>query len=420
MFPFSRLGVACLLWVSVLVGLPGKSLAQGTGTVIGSTVDTEANQPLGFATVFIAQTTYGTMAAENGSFKLPNLPAGKHELVVSYLGYETVTYAFTLQPGQELKIKVGLTPKPNALQEVVITKDPHWRENYAVFVKHFLGNSVLAKKARILNSEALYFEYIPATNVLTAEASEALIIENKELGYKLHFLLKEFRADFKNQKIFHAGYPRFEPMVAKNEGQRKRWEKARLAAYNGSVMHFVRALHTKTLRQEGFSVRRLQRLPNPDRLPEAQIQAGLKRWRPKGRIAIVQSSSNAQTQDSLNYWFQMSRVDKIMEVVHNDLVPYENMVQREAGSNLLLLHFQDFLQVVYTGEKEEPEYLESRPFMPNRKPSFQTSVLSLLEPFTYLEPKGMILNPYSFLVEGYWGWEKLAEMLPLDYAPVSE
>jgi hypothetical protein len=61
--------------------------------------------------------------------------------------------------------------------------------------------------------------------------------------------------------------------------------------------------------------------------------------------------------------------------------------------------------------------LATQPFAPKRTPSFQTSVLSLLEPYTYLEPNGMILNPYSYLVEGYWGWEKLAEMLPLDYVP---
>ncbi|WP_345166548.1 carboxypeptidase-like regulatory domain-containing protein [Nibribacter koreensis] len=397
--------------------MASKVQAQSPGSVIGTTFDTETNQPLGFATVFIAQTTFGTTATENGAFKLNALPAGKHELVVSFLGYETVSYAFTLQPGQELRVKVGLTPKANALQEVVITKDPHWRENYAMFVKHFIGQSALATQTRILNPEALYFEYTPATNVLTAEASEALIIENKELGYKLHFLLKDFTADFKKNQIFHAGYPRFEPMVSKSAAQQKRWQKARLKAYHGSLMHFVRALHSKTLEQEGFSVRRLQRLPNPNRLPEDQIQAGLKRWRLIGGPLVVRSTNHGAAQDSLSYWYQQSRLSKIIAVLHKDPVPYENMVQREEGSNLLKLQFQDHLQVVYTGEKEELAFLAAQPFAPKRTPSFQTSILSLLEPFTYLEPNGMVLNPYSYLVEGYWGWEKLAEMLPLDYEP---
>jgi hypothetical protein len=73
--------------------------------------------------------------------------------------------------------------------------------------------------------------------------------------------------------------------------------------------------------------------------------------------------------------------------------------------------------VVYAKEKEELGFVNQNSFAGRRSPTFQTSLLSLTEPYTFIEPNGMILNPHSHFVEGYWGWEKLAEMLPLDYAP---
>jgi hypothetical protein len=34
-----------------------------------------------------------------------------------------------------------------------------------------------------------------------------------------------------------------------------------------------------------------------------------------------------------------------------------------------------------------------------------------------LEEMGNIIEPLDVLFEGYWGWEKLGDMLPLDYQP---
>jgi hypothetical protein len=418
--------IPCMLrWFLLLLllgGLSGQGKVYGqgnTGTVTGTIIDAQTKQPLGFATVFIAQTTFGTNAAENGTYQLTNLPAGSHELVVSFLGYETLSHPFQLQAGQQLSFRFELVPRANALQEVVVRVDPNWRANYEQFVKNFIGQTPNAAKTTITNTDVLLFHFDAQDRVLTAEASEPLVIENAALGYRLHYSLEEFKADFKNGQIFHAGYPRYEAMKPRSKAQQKRWEQARLKAFNGSLMHFARALYHRNLEAEGFNVRRLQRLPNPSRPPEDEIQAGLKRARTqfKGTI-VLKSSADGAPEDSLLYWSRMARLDKIVAYLYKDPIPYDQLIAQEPeAGNGLRLQFSDYLNVVYTKEKEDLRFIAQNAFGKARAPGFQTSLITLTQTATFIEPSGMILNPYSHVVEGYWGWEKMADMLPLDYTP---
>lgn len=55
-----------------------------------------------------------------------------------------------------------------------------------------------------------------------------------------------------------------------------------------------------------------------------------------------------------------------------------------------------------------------------REPSYQTSVIYLQTDEVLLEPNGNIVEPLHVFFEGYWGWEKLGDMLPLDYQPAAE
>ncbi|WP_221175719.1 carboxypeptidase-like regulatory domain-containing protein [Rufibacter immobilis] len=408
------MGIVCLF----VFGLGRNAYGQSgsLGSVVGTVIDAQTRQPLGFATVFLAQTTYGTNTAENGTFKLTALPPGSHELVVSFLGYETLSHKFTLQAGAKLSFRLELTPKANALREVVVRPDTNWRYNYSVFLKNFIGQTANAAQTHITNPEVLYFHFDAQERILTAEASKPLIIENKALGYRIHFVLEAFEVRFANGQTFHAGYPRFEEMKPRSQMQRKRWQKARVQAYQGSLMHFTRALYQRRLEEEGFNVRRLQRLPNPHRPPEQEIQAGLKRAREQRQGLTVIKIDAAGKEDSLAYWMRMSRLAKIVAYLHKDPIPYHQLITQDSANNALRLQFKDHLNVVYTKEKEELGYVNRLTFGPRRAPSFQTSILSLLQPYTFIEANGMILNPYSHIVEEYWGWEKLAEMLPFDYS----
>jgi hypothetical protein len=45
------------------------------------------------------------------------------------------------------------------------------------------------------------------------------------------------------------------------------------------------------------------------------------------------------------------------------------------------------------------------------------SQLDMISRPTWLGENGVLLNPLSIQYSGYWGYEKLADMLPVDYRP---
>jgi hypothetical protein len=84
------------------------------------------------------------------------------------------------------------------------------------------------------------------------------------------------------------------------------------------------------------------------------------------------------------------------------------------------LFCKDMIQVIYKNELEEKEYIEHtyRQKVKKPEPSPQTSLLI----FKQHKPvnvyaNGSFTEQYDLFLEGYWSYEKLDKMLPLDYAP---
>ena len=85
------------------------------GRVIGG----DDRKPLLFANVFISNSTKGQQTDDKGRFKLTNVPAGVQDLVISYIGYKTLSIkikAYTLKK----PLLILLTPDVIALQGVSV------------------------------------------------------------------------------------------------------------------------------------------------------------------------------------------------------------------------------------------------------------------------------------------------------------
>lgn len=61
----------------------------------GTVVNESTGAPIAGTSVFISNTSKGTVSNSNGYFELTDVPAGKHELVVSSIGYETNVFSFS-------------------------------------------------------------------------------------------------------------------------------------------------------------------------------------------------------------------------------------------------------------------------------------------------------------------------------------
>ncbi|HEX9951359.1 MAG TPA: TonB-dependent receptor [Rubricoccaceae bacterium] len=91
------------------------------GTLEGRAVDAETGDPLPGASVFLVDARIGALAGSDGGFAVPNLPAGRYAVRVSFIGYRPVRLdldVFPLSP--RLPVVVRLPPEPLASSEVKV------------------------------------------------------------------------------------------------------------------------------------------------------------------------------------------------------------------------------------------------------------------------------------------------------------
>jgi len=376
----------------------------------GRVVDEHTGRPLEFVTIFITNTTLGTLTDERGSFVIA-LDPGKYDVAVTMVGYGSVIYPLEVpveitKAMSPVLFKLAQTEKELNAVSVKAKRDESWYNNLEIFKDVFLGMSAVSKKCRLVNPETLIIVYDEKSNKLTVNANDLLVIENPELGYKVSYLLIEFVYDFREKYVTYLGYPRYELSKGKKVKE-NRWAENRRTSFNGSAMHFARALREKRLEQEGFNLRRLIRKPNPNRPTEEQLEEARKQLRIRGTAVLLDAN------DPLSIMLSKTRLPKIVEILDTTRVPYSDYLQIDGEE--VKMTFEGYFQVVYVGEKEESAYVTTS--FGTRKPTFQTSVIFLRDKEVILEKSGSFSEPLGIVFEGYWGWEKVGDMLPLDYMP---
>ena len=352
-------------------------------TLKGRVVNAVDGQPVPFCSVFLANTTKGTTADETGNFTLVNLPDGRYDLVASSVGFETV--AASIQTKQAAPLLIRMKPNATQLAEVQVkaNRDPEWLANLEQFTKLFIGTSKNAQDCKILNTTALWFDDDRGRQQLTGGARAPLQIENRALGYRIQYVLAQFQYDYGKHYVSYLGYPVFEAMKPHSNRQEKRWINAREEAFRGSSMHFMRALHAGKTEPQGFIIQRI-----------IERQDSLKR----GLINRAQ----------------------IARYLIKDPLPGSFLVDSDSSSaELTKVQFDNLMQVTYTLEKESVEYRREHSTMNSSTfaAPTQTSILRLVEPHILIEANGNYYNPLGIVFEGYWGWEKMADMLPFTYEP---
>lgn len=97
------------------------ALAQETGAVAGRVLAAESLEPVPQAQVFIPGTDIGTLASEDGSYRLTGVPAGEVQVRVRFLGYATRTRTVAVPAGQTAELDFRLEATPLSMQEIVVT-----------------------------------------------------------------------------------------------------------------------------------------------------------------------------------------------------------------------------------------------------------------------------------------------------------
>lgn len=203
-------------------------------------------------------------------------------------------------------------------------------------------------------------------------------------------------------------------LMAQNR-KRKSGVKNREIAYAGSTQHFFKSLYNNKTKEEGFIIYKLREVENKNRLPDRLIDYKLKLFTSQSRNAFLTDPSN----DSLIYWQRKKNESKTVEVLNRAEVLTDTLV-KTIYKDLKTINYNDALYIMFTKERETKLYTSTSGHSVGRPtdiPNYQISVMTMIDGPANFYAVGAVQDPKSLLYSGFWGYEKVADMVPLDYNP---
>jgi hypothetical protein len=361
----------CLFLLLVSVATLSPTYAQSGGGVVieGTVVDDSTGAPLPATHVFISGTMTGTTVDDDGHFRLTGLSQGAKRLYVTRLGYEPERIDLLIRTDTTLTYSFRLERTVIQAEEVTVSapRDDEWYERLRRFKRLFIGESRQARRCYLLNPKVLHFD-TAWWGKFEADARKPLKFENRALGYRVTYYLKEFEVN--GDIVRWDGEPVFEPLAPRDSAEARRWAENRRRAFRGSLRHFLLALLDDRLDEEQFRIARIpratafRRLGRGDRIPTTR--------------------------------------DRVFDAPPNALAE---------------LNFSGALEVVYEGEPESEGFLEWANL--RRKPrNHQVSQVRLNTHPIHVDEHGEIVEPFGATLYQYFAFtQRMAELLPREYRP---
>ncbi|MCS6807951.1 MAG: carboxypeptidase-like regulatory domain-containing protein [Bacteroidota bacterium] len=115
---------ACYLLAIVLISV-ATAFAQHvqTSVLTGTVQDAENKESLVGATVSIKSLKIGAVSNKSGFFVLKNIPSGKHQVTVSYLGFAKKELIIDFAPGETKKLTIELSKQISRAAEVTVSAE---------------------------------------------------------------------------------------------------------------------------------------------------------------------------------------------------------------------------------------------------------------------------------------------------------
>lgn len=109
-----------LVALVLLLGFTSSASAQ-TGSIAGTVVDSETGETLIGANVIIEGTTIGSTTDINGKYQIKGVEPGSHNLVFSYIGFQSKTVRnIEVSANETTTIDLALTPEAIEVGEVIV------------------------------------------------------------------------------------------------------------------------------------------------------------------------------------------------------------------------------------------------------------------------------------------------------------
>ncbi|MEP5613338.1 MAG: carboxypeptidase-like regulatory domain-containing protein [Cyclobacteriaceae bacterium] len=350
--------------------------------VSGSIAD-ENGLPLIGVNVFLDGTTIGTSTDIDGNYFIDKIPPGYYNLVFSYVGYENAVFNLIEYNGGSRIQRHQMVPSISLLKEVEIVSNritveyDEWLTYFHVFQDDLFGTSENSWHCVITNPDVINFTFDDNTGKLSAHATEPIIIMNEAMAYSITYYLEFFERT--DSDLRYRGQMRFENDFRLDAFSKREIRTQRKKGYLGSWNHFKKSLLGNRLDKDGFRVYESKNVKNIN-------------------------------------------VKKLKELHEGDLVAFKGKHWE--------LDFDNYLVVVYGKEKESinflidgkyasviyGDYIDNQNVL-TRTPGKQVSVLKLLHGPVRLDLNGQVIDKFALSTFGYWSWERLANLVPINYEP---
>lgn len=347
-------------------------------------MDADTKQPLGNASVFVNNSTTGTVTNAAGEFQLGPLAPGEYEVVASFVGYHNLLYVANLKSAS-LKIVFQMGKKEQQMRELLILPSETRMRYLEIFKRTLLGQTVAAQRAKIKNLKDVQFAAGGNSNEIIAYCDTTLVVDNPELGYVVNFDLVDFYFHRSTGESRFYGYTRFFDKDTDGETKR-RWARRRKQTYEGSSMHFFRSLVNKKLKDDGFSMQNVYRKEMK---------------RETTTIVIGRGGSNS--------------MDMAVPVIEDSVLH----LYSDSGYRIYQLKVADWLRVVYNKSTSLKNEITKNRIVSGQVIDVTVTGIRPVKPPVpiLLDYRGRLLTAMSFYYDGIWMYERLANMLPEDYVP---
>ena len=353
----------CFILAWGVLCTPLQAYAQ-SARLTGRVVSTDGGTPLANVHVFIANSMVGTTTDAEGHFELPEVPPGAHHFVVSMIGYAPYEQDSLFRADQSYSFNIALEPATVELAEIVVSarEARRWQRRLVKFTRLFIGETRNSELTTIVNPEVLSFT--SRLGNLTATASAPLVIENRALGYRMQYFLKEFY--YSGNTIKYDGDPLFTELDPDGPEEANTWDINRQIAFLGSKRHYFLSLLQQRTTEEGFITYRRYRLD---------------------------SSSPAF------------------------LVDTESLLREGPTPLEKELTFTGYLEIVFTAAKEDEYFRRWQRMDSSWRLGEQRSFIKLNDGPTLVDETGEVIDPYGITEYGYFAFERMGDLIPKEYRP---
>jgi len=370
----------------------------------GIILEEKSNIPLPGVSIFINNTTIGTISDKNGEF-LISFPTRNSIIVFKSLGYETqsknISNFSSMNP-----IKIQLKKNFIGLQEVRVFPilDNGWKKYGELFRNLLIGTNPFAGDCKIKNEKSIHFRMNTQKHILMADADQDIIINNEALGYEIHYDLEKFAYNFRDTTIAFGGFARFKDLCKSFPNKRKEWLNNRKLVYCGSEMHFFRTVYLNQGMNEDFEIYRFHKSLN------LLKQKAINYYKAGKDSRLLALSEDHVLDSTFHYKEYLRQPDSVILKI---LTSPDSLLQRLENSQVLF-YSPDSLQIRYNYKGELPKpfkkYIKSYNNLP-----FTNFTFIHNKPIEIFQ-NGSLESIYDLQLRGFWFYcGSFSTLLPFDY-----